>query len=395
MIMTTNAAPTMIAGLEPTLPTQWYRSNAVFRVEKEKIFWREWMCVGREEELPGAGAHSVLDVAGESIVIVRNREGVLRGFYNVCRHRGARLCRAADAGSQSGRPEFRSGVIAGRSIMCPYHHWTYDLDGRLLAAPHLSDLTASDKAALSLYPVGVDSWGGFVFVNLTPAAAVPLMTQLGGIPERTRRYPLGDLRIGRTIHYQVGANWKALCENYNECYHCGPVHPELCAVVPAFREGGGANLEWERGIPHRPGAYTFTPSGTTSRRPFPGLSADEQVRHKGELTYPNLFVSLACDHVAAFILRPRSAERTDITCHFLFEQHEIAKAEFDPSDTADFWDVINQQDWGICEAVQQGMRARVHEHGYYAPMEDATLDIRRYVMDRLGSAAGDLNEASD
>jgi Rieske 2Fe-2S family protein len=108
-----------------------------------------------------------------------------------------------------------------------------------------------------------------------------------------------------------------------------------------------------------------------------------------------LFVSLACDHVAAFILRPRSAERTDITCHFLFEQHEIAKAEFDPSDTADFWDVINQQDWGICEAVQQGMRARVHEHGYYAPMEDATLDIRRYVMDRLGSAAGDLNEASD
>jgi glycine betaine catabolism A len=388
--MTRNAAPTAIAGLEPTLPTRWYRSDAVFRAEKERIFWREWMCVGREEELPGPGAHRVLDVAGESIVLVRNREDVLRGFYNVCRHRGARLCRAADAESQSGRPEFRSGVIAGRSIMCPYHHWTYDLDGRLLAAPHLSGLTASDKAALSLYPVGVDSWGGFVFVNLTPADAVPLMTQLGGIPERTGRYPLEDLRIGRTFHYHVGANWKALCENYNECYHCGPVHPELCAVVPGFREGGGANLEWERGVPHRPGAYTFTASGTTSRRPFPGLSADEQVRHKGELTYPNLFVSLACDHVAAFILQPRSAERTDITCHFLFEQHEIAKAEFDPSDTADFWDVINQQDWGICEAVQQGMRARVHEHGYYAPMEDATLDIRRYVMDRLGSAAGAL-----
>jgi Rieske 2Fe-2S family protein len=390
MTMTSNAAPTAIAGLEPTLPTHWYRSDAVFRTEKEWIFWREWMCVGREEELPGPGAHRVLDVAGESIVIVRNREGVLRGFYNVCRHRGARLCRAADAESQSGRLELRSGVIAGRSIMCPYHHWTYDLDGRLLAAPHLSELTASDKAALSLYPVGVDSWGGFVFVNLTPAEAVPLMMQLGGIPERTRRYPLEDLRIGRTLHYQVGANWKALCENYNECYHCGPVHPELCAVVPAFREGGGADLEWERGVPHRPGAYTFTASGTTSRRPFPGLSADEQVRHKGELTYPNLFLSLACDHVAAFILQPRSAERTDITCHFLFEKHEFAKAEFDPGDTAEFWDVINQQDWSICEAVQQGMRARVHEHGYYAPMEDATLDIRRYVMDRLGSAAGAL-----
>jgi Rieske 2Fe-2S family protein len=390
MIMTTNTVPTSIAGLEPTLPTLWYVSDEVFGVEKERIFCREWVCIGREEELPEAGAHRVVDVAGESIVVVRNREGVLRGFYNVCRHRGTRLCRAVDAEAQSGRPELRGGVIAGRGIVCPYHNWTYDLDGRLVAAPHLSGLTASDKAALSLHPVGVDSWGGFVFVNLTPADAAPLASQLGAIPERLQRYPLKDLRIGRTIQYQVGANWKAICENYNECYHCGPVHPELCAVVPSFREGGGSQLDWARGIPHRPGAYTFTASGTTSRRPFPGLSADEQVRHKGELTYPNLFVSLACDHVAAFILQPRSAERTDITCHFLFEPYELAKADFDPSDTADFWDVINRQDWAVCEAVQRGMQSRIHEHGYYAPMEDASLDIRRYVLDRLGAAASTL-----
>jgi glycine betaine catabolism A len=390
MIMTANTAPASIAGLEPTLPTLWYVSADAFGVEKERIFCREWVCIGREEELPEAGAYRVVDVAGESIVVVRNREGVLRGFYNVCRHRGTRLCRTVDAEGHSGRPELRGGVIAGRGIVCPYHHWTYDLDGRLVAAPHLSGLTASDKAALSLHPVGVDSWGGFVFVNLTPADAAPLAAQLGAIPERLQRYPLEDLRIGRTIQYQVGANWKAICENYNECYHCGPVHPELCAVVPSFREGGGSQLDWARGIPHRPGAYTFTESGTTSRRPFPGLSADEQVRHKGELAYPNLFVSLACEHVAAFILQPRSAERTDITCHFLFEQYELAKADFDPSDTADFWDVVNRQDWAICEAVQRGMQSRIHEHGYYAPMEDASLDIRRYVLDRLGAAASTL-----
>jgi Rieske 2Fe-2S family protein len=390
MNMTTNTTPPSIAGLEPTLPTLWYVSEDMFRVEKERIFGREWVCIGREEELPEAGAYRVVDVAGESIVVVRNREGVLRGFYNVCRHRGTRLCRTADAEAQSGWPELRGGVVAGRGIVCPYHHWTYDLDGRLVAAPHLSGLTATDKAALSLHPVGVDSWGGFVFVNLTPAEAVPLAAQLGAIPERLQRYPLKDLRIGRTIQYQVGANWKAICENYNECYHCGPVHPELCAVVPSFREGGGSQLDWANGIPHRPGAYTFTASGTTSRRPFPGLSADEQVRHKGELTYPNLFVSLACDHVAVFILQPRSAERTDITCHFLFEQYELAKADFDPSDTADFWEVVNRQDWAICEAVQRGMQSRIHAHGYYAPMEDASLDIRRYVLDRLGAAASTL-----
>jgi Rieske 2Fe-2S family protein len=224
-----------------------------------------------------------------------------------------------------------------------------------------------------------------VFVNLTPAEAPSLSAQLGVIVERTRNYPLADLRIGHTIRYQVAANWKAICENYNECYHCGPVHPELCAVVPAFREGGGGSLDWMRGIPHRPGAYTFTASGTTSRRPFPGLSTDERERHKGELSYPNLFLSLACDHVAAFVLEPRSAERTDITCDFLFEQHEIDKPEFDPSDAVEFWDVVNRQDWSICESVQQGMSSRVHQFGYYSPMEDYALDIRRYVEDRVGA----------
>jgi Rieske 2Fe-2S family protein len=233
----------------------------------------------------------------------------------------------------------------------------------------------------------VECWGGFVFLNLSPATAPPLAQQLTGIPERTKRYPLAELRIGRSIRYSVAANWKALCENYNECYHCAGVHPELCAVVPAFRERGGANLDWARGIPHRPGAYTFTTSGTTRRRAFPTLNEDERVRHKGELAYPNLFLSLACDHAAVFILKPRSAGHTDIVCHFLFEPFEMDKSDFDPRDAIEFWDLVNRQDWAICEALQQGISARVHERGYYAPMEDFNLDIRRYVLDRIGDVA--------
>jgi len=156
--------------------------------------------------------------------------------------------------------------------------------------------------------------------------------------------------------------------------------------VPAFRERGGGSLDWLRGIPHRDGAYTFTKSGTSRRRPFPTLNEDERVRHKGELVFPNLFVSLACEHVAAFILEPRGAARTDITCHFLFEPFEIDKPDFDPSDTTEFWDLVNAQDWAICEAVQQGISARVHERGFYAPMEDFNLDIRRYVLERIGDS---------
>jgi Rieske 2Fe-2S family protein len=371
-----------IAGLEQTLPSTWYYRDDIYALEKEHIFCREWLCVAREEELPAAGDFRVLDVVGESIILVRNRQGALRAFYNVCRHRGSRLCRTDEAAPVG--MAVHGGVIAARSILCPYHQWSYDLDGHLVAAPHMSDVPGFDKGAISLYPVGVECWGGFIFLNLTPATARPFGAQLGEIPERTQRYPLADLRIGHSITYPVAANWKAICENYNECYHCGGVHPELCSVVPAFRVAGGAGLDWSRGVPHREGANTFTHNGTSSRRAFPELSQDERERHKGEVIYPNLFVSLARDHVAAFILQPRGPERTDIVCHFLFEPCEIGKPDFNPADAVEFWDITNRQDWSVCESVQCGMRSRVHEYGYYAPMEDYSLDIRRYVKQRLG-----------
>jgi glycine betaine catabolism A len=375
--------PPPVAGLEPTLPSSWYRSEGVFAIEKERIFCREWLCVARAEELSEPGAYRVLDVLGESILLLRNRDAKLRAFYNVCRHRGSRLCR----GEVSGAASLGGGISGGR-ITCPYHQWSYDLDGRLVAAPYLTGEAGFDKSLFGLYPVALECWGGFVFVNLSPAGAAPLAAQLGAIPERISRYPLSELRIGHTIRYQVAANWKVICENYNECYHCAGVHPELCAVVPAFKERGGANLDWLRGIPHRPGAYTFSTSGTTTRRAFPGLNEDERVRHKGELFYPNLFLSLACDHAAVFILEPKHAARTDIVCHFLFEPYELARPEFDASDATEFWDLVNRQDWAICESVQQGISARVHERGYYAPMEDFNLDIRRYVLERIGEAVG-------
>ena len=376
--------PAGLGGLEPSLPSSWYRTAEVFALEKEHIFCREWLCVAREEELAQPNAWQMLEVLGESIILLRNRSGVFKAFYNVCRHRGARLCREP---APPGAVRLPGGVGGGR-ITCPYHQWSYDFDGQLVAAPHLAGHPEFDVGLFSLYPVALECWGGFVFLNLARAPAATVAQQLGPIPARITRYPLAELRIGHTIRYEVAANWKIICENYNECYHCGGVHPELCEVVPSFRQGGGAQLDWERGIAHRPGAYTFTASGTTRRRPFPGLNEDERVRHKGELVYPNLFLSLACDHAAVFILQPRSAGHTHIVCHFLFEPFELAKPDFDPQDAVAFWDLVNRQDWAICEAVQQGISARIHERGYYAPMEDFNLDIRRYVLERIGHAAG-------
>lgn len=201
---------------------------------------------------------------------------------------------------------------------------------------------------------------------------------------RIRRYPLPDLKSAWRIDYTVAANWKVILENYNECYHCAGVHPELCRIVPAFRMNGGADLDWEAGIPQKDGTNTFTMSGTTRRAPFPGLDDNEKIRHKGELVYPNMMLSLSMDHAAAFTLWPRSPGRTDIVCEFLFHPDEMARDDFDPSDAVEFWDLVNRQDWGICESVQRGMQSSVFTSGFYGPMEDWSLDIRNYVRERLG-----------
>ena len=320
------ALPPAVAGLEPTLPSSWYTSAQVFALEKERIFCREWLCVARAEELAEPGAFRVLEVLGESILLVRNREGQLRAFYNVCRHRGSRLCREPPAAGTP--PQCSAAASPAAASPAPTTSGPTTSTAASSARPISPASPASTSRSSACTRWAWSAGAASCSCTSRPAQAAPLAAQLGAIPERVARYPLGELRIGHTIRYEVAANWKVICENYNECYHCAGVHPELCAVVPAFRERGGASLDWARGIPHRPGAYTFTSSGTTPRRAFPGLNEDEQVRHKGELVYPNLFLSLACDHAAVFVLQPRSATRTDIACHFLFEPFEIAKPGF-------------------------------------------------------------------
>lgn len=159
------------------------------------------------------------------------------------------------------------------------------------------------------------------------------------------------------------------------------MHPELCELVPAFRRGGG-DLDWAAGIPHRPGASTFTMTGTTRRSPFPGLSEAERSRHFGELVLPNLMLSLSADHVAGFTVWPRSAGCTTVLCDFLFHPDELDREDFDGSDATGFWDLVNRQDWLICEQVQDGMRSRRFSAGYLAPMEQPSADIGRYVTRR-------------
>jgi Rieske 2Fe-2S family protein len=361
--------------LQPALPREMYVDKQTWRTERDTVLFGQWFCVGRRDDLglDEPSRVSVVDVVGESVLVASDADGRLYASYNVCRHRGSQLLDPA------------AGSCAASALRCPYHSWTYGLDGRLLRAPH-ADLTGVDVEGLRLAPVGVDVWGGFVFVHLTPEAATPLADAAARAGRSLANYGLADLVTGATMSYQVAANYKVLLENYNECYHCGPVHPELCRLVPAFA-GGGAGIPWEDGVPHREGAWTFTTTGTSSRAPLPGLDAGERERHKGDAVYPNLMMSASADHVTALVLRPQDVDRTLVECSLLFAAEEAGRPGFDPADAADLWDLVNRQDWAVCESVQRGMSSRSYSHGWFAPMEDDSLDIRRWLLPLLGAGS--------
>ena len=237
-------------------------------------------------------------------------------------------------------------------IRCPYHGWTYGLDGELRVAPFFERPGTGDGQPIRLSALAVAQWGGFVFVCDSPGE--DLAGQLGPVIERLRRYPLDELRRGSSLQYEVAANWKVIAENYNECYHCGPVHPELCTLVPAFR-GGGTGLESTDGIPTARGVdvHDVGHLGTSAVRRTRRIRADAA---RGRIDLSNLLLSLSAEHVAAIRLVPRGANQTTVQCDLLFHPDELASPLFDPSDAGDLWDLVNRQDWAMCERVQRGCR---------------------------------------
>ena len=370
------------------LPATAYLDQSQFELEKRRIFWKDWFCVGRSSRLVRAGDYIEVSIAGERILLIRGEDRKVRGFYNVCRHRGSRLCGVPLSEASSSIDVEQTGRFRG-AIVCPYHAWTYELDGRLRRAPFFHGIDEANRQDYGLNGVGLVNWRGFLWVNLSELPGNSEVLQANFKKQLPRgvgnlaNYPLEDLLCGARLVYDVKANWKVLAENYNECYHCAPVHPELCKIVPAFKDAGGSNLDWNEGIPHREGAWTFSSSGQSNRAPFPGLSSKEKSHHKGEIVFPNLWLSLAAEHVAAFILWPVSPGETKVSCEFLFHKDEIATPGFDPNDVTEFWDTINRQDWRICESVQDGMTSRSFHAGIMAPMENASMDVRRYVEARL------------
>jgi Rieske 2Fe-2S family protein len=332
-----------------------YTDPAVLAAELRAFFARRWMLVGRGSEMPEPGDFVTADVAGESVIIVRQLDGSVRAMLNVCRHRGARIL-------------LEGHGSCARVLRCPYHSWSYGLDGALLGAPNMRDSVGPEQAHLGLQQVSVVEAHGCLWATLEPEPAdfdASVTTQLRerlGSDEALAGWELDRLVTGRQIRYDVAANWKLIVENFMECYHCASIHPELVAAIPEFRGGVASQaLAVGHGSALSDRADGFTIDGRAGLPTLPELTETQQRAYYAITLFPNSFVNLFDDHVVLHRFTPLAAGRTEVVCDWLFAPEALAeRPEIGP--TVELFDRVNRQDFEACERCQLGATSRIYAH---------------------------------
>jgi glycine betaine catabolism A len=349
-----------------------YCSDEIFEVEKQRFFHGGWVMVARADTLQ-PGNRRVVEIAGESILVTRDLDGVIHAHANVCRHRGARLCEESSDSKQG-------------SLMCPYHAWTYALDGRLIATPHLGDDDV-DKSALSLWSVAVEVWEGFVFVCLAkdPPGFDVWMQQHGQELLALERFHPGRLKVAVRTVTEVAANWKIIVENYQECLHCTRVHPELVDIVPVYRTGWVYDPERsDGGVALRDGGNSFSVTGTASLPLLPDMTSDDATSYFGCTMFPNMFVDVTGTSLIVSTLFPTSATSTTSVMEYLFAPETIDAPGFDPSAIVEFSELVGAQDYVVCERVQRGVSSSFFSHGVLTPKDDLVIGFTQHYLNARG-----------
>jgi Rieske 2Fe-2S family protein len=355
------------------LPRRTYHDPEVLAYELEAWFANGWVCIGREEDIELPGQYFLTKLCDENMIIVRDNDRTVRGFFNFCRHRGSTL-----VVEQSGRiPRFQ----------CPYHAWVYDLNGTLHKPRYTEMLENFNLDEWGLVPVALGIWQGLIYVNISGEAGT-LEAYLDDMPSYFERYDLAGLRRAKQIDYTVKANWKAIVENYSECYHCPGVHPQLNRITP-YNLGayipttGPWNASW---MPVVGEHDTLTMDGKLHGREFiEGTTEEDHKKIYYFIAWPNLLISLHPDYLMTHRLVPLAPDLTYIACEWFFEPESMAKPDFDPSDAIEFWDLTNRQDWEVCELQQAGTRSRAYTAGRYTAMEGGVHAFDIHVADRYAN----------
>jgi Rieske 2Fe-2S family protein len=357
------------------LPPASFSDPSVLSWEMENVFGG-WVCLGHASAVAEPGSYLMREIGETSVFAMTGDDGVTRAFLNVCRHRGSRLVQES-AGS------------VRRRIQCPYHAWSYALDGSLVATPHMDGVEDFDRSCFGLLEVRSAVIGGLILADLSgeaPAAD----EHIGDLTDLLDLYRVASLEQARGVVYEVEANWKGIAENYNECLHCPGIHPELNALSD-YRSGESleGRGDWCGGsMTLNEGAETMgRAEGHAGRRPpIAGLSDHEIGSVYYLALFPNALLSLHPDYVMLHTLWPRAVDRTEVTCEWFFEPRTIASADFDPSDAVDFWDQVNREDWRVCELAQKGVRSRGYVPGRYSTHEGDVHDFDAMVARRYMEA---------
>jgi Rieske 2Fe-2S family protein len=349
-------ADTFTSGAK-TLPQRYFVSPEIFAKEQEIILSAQWVLVGHQSQIGKEGDYFVQEVAGESLIIMCDQKTEVRGFYNVCRHRGTRLC------------EDQTGHAS--TIQCPYHAWTYGLDGRLVGAPHMDKVRGFDKAEYSLHPINLALWEGFIFVNLADEPT-PLEEEFAPLAGKFTHWNLPKLSSAKRIEYDVRANWKLIFENYSECYHCPGVHPALQKLTPSdLAENDLCEGPFLGGFMPITKGHSLTMTGNACALPVGDIKGEDHDRVFYYSIFPNMLLSMHPDYVMVHQLWPQSPDRTLILCDWFFhpEAWRVTDPPYNPDDAIEFWDMTNKQDWHVCELSQQGIASRAYQPGPYSPRE--------------------------
>lgn len=361
-----------IAGLhsvERTLPSLTYYDPECFQKEMENIWFREWIYLCRSDSLAAPRSYRTFEIADQNILLLRDSDGVLQAFHNTCRHRGSLL-----------RTD-KEGRFNSNLIICPYHQWSFSMQGDLVRTTSLSEAADFCKEDYPLYRIALHDWRGCVFVSLAKDP-VPFEEAQGDSLAIFANWPVEGLILGQTWAHTMNCNWKTFWDNYMECLHCPDIHPELCDLLPrAARRMTGMKddpnwKEYEdstdpyyaRGL--KPGAETWSFDGKAASYQFDGLTEEERFLGQHFMTLlPTIYMVGHVDYMRIVRLTPIGPEKTEIQAEWLFPQETLDDPDFDLENTVGFARLVMEQDVKASEMNQRGMHSIRHDAGVFMPEE--------------------------
>ena len=385
-----------------SLDQKFYKDTSIFDLEKHNIFYNSWIFIGHESQIPNKGDFFVYKLLDEEIIVLRNKENKVKAFFNVCRHRGSRVC-LEEKGNTS-------------RFSCPYHSWTYNLDGKLLAAKSLRE--GIDKSKLGLHPCNIESASGMLLINLSdnPQSLKNLQSDL---KEPFEMFGFKDLKVAAHKNYPIASNWKLAVENYQECYHCAPAHPEYSLShslkiedEPGFDEAqekmmnnlescGLKDIEVNKDFSNKdPDQEQYAYSryalfdgymtGSKDGKPLAPLLGNIKEFNQGCSDFnigPVSYFLAYCDHIVGYIFTPTSQDQCQCDIYWLVNKDAEENKDYDKESLMWLWDVTTYADETIIVNNQKGVNSIKYQSGPYTDKEQSTRRFIKWYLSELKSHA--------